>query len=241
MANPNDITAKYYDIVYKDVKGSDVTKEELSLIKSLVSKKDKILDVACGTGRHLVPLAKSGYDTTGIDSSSGMLKILKTKVNDNSKILNQDFFKLDKKNKYDLIILMWNAFNEIATARNDAKRLLSKLKSLLSKDGRILINIDNPTKLNLPNINGTLIVSEGGKKYRSDWKVEKFTRRTNTTVSSERIRVYKNDQSIFDKRTKIKQRWWSLSEIRGMSKGLNLKSKTRRLKSNSELYILLWK
>lgn len=33
----------------------------------------RILDVGCGTGRHVIELAKRGYHVTGVDISSGML------------------------------------------------------------------------------------------------------------------------------------------------------------------------
>ena len=46
----------------------DFLREELSLRPG-----DSILDVACGTGRHSIELAKRGYVVTGIDLSSGML------------------------------------------------------------------------------------------------------------------------------------------------------------------------
>ncbi len=39
-----------------------------------LSSEGQILDIGCGTGRHSVGLAKAGYNVTGIDLSSGMLK-----------------------------------------------------------------------------------------------------------------------------------------------------------------------
>ncbi len=241
MTNQNDLTVQYYDTVYKDIKGADVTNEELKLIKSFVRKDQKILDVACGTGRHLVPLAKSGYNVTGVDFSKGMLNILKKKVKDTSKIIHKDFYKLDSKEKYDLIYLMWNAFNEIALTKKDAKRLIRKLKTLLSKNGKILINIDNPNHLNLPNMNFTLILNDKGKKHRVDWKIKNFKRSTNTTISEEWVRVFKNNKVIFNAKALIKQRWWSLAEIRNIAKDLKLKAITTRLRTNKELYIHLYR
>jgi cyclopropane fatty-acyl-phospholipid synthase-like methyltransferase len=37
-----------------------------------------ILDIGCGVGRHSIPLAKRGYQVTGIDLSSGMLSQAKS-------------------------------------------------------------------------------------------------------------------------------------------------------------------
>jgi SAM-dependent methyltransferase len=36
---------------------------------------DRLLDVGCGVGRHVVELAKRGYRMTGIDVSRGLLKV----------------------------------------------------------------------------------------------------------------------------------------------------------------------
>ena len=40
----------------------------------------KALDIGCGTGRFFIPLAQSGWDMTGVDSSEAMLSVLKQKM-----------------------------------------------------------------------------------------------------------------------------------------------------------------
>ena len=40
----------------------------------------RILDIACGTGRHAVELAKRGYRVTGFDLSEGQLRIAREKA-----------------------------------------------------------------------------------------------------------------------------------------------------------------
>ena len=39
---------------------------------------DPILEIACGTGRLTIPVAKEGYDITGLDISEGMLEKQRT-------------------------------------------------------------------------------------------------------------------------------------------------------------------
>mgnify|MGYP001076493540 CR=1 FL=1 len=43
-------------------------------------KGSPILEVACGTGRVLMPLAEAGYEVWGIDFSSGMLAKAQQKI-----------------------------------------------------------------------------------------------------------------------------------------------------------------
>jgi len=52
------------------------TKSEVDfLIKTLKLKKaDKILDIACGDGRHSIELAKRGYQVVGVDRSRFLIK-----------------------------------------------------------------------------------------------------------------------------------------------------------------------
>jgi 2-polyprenyl-3-methyl-5-hydroxy-6-metoxy-1,4-benzoquinol methylase len=61
------------------------TQEELKFIrwafKNFARRKIKnILDIACGTGRHAIPLAKLGYRVTAFDLSKEMLDIAKEKA-----------------------------------------------------------------------------------------------------------------------------------------------------------------
>ena len=58
---------------------ADETKQQrqLQFIKDTVAKEGWILDLACGTGRHTIPLAKEGFNVVGLDISSKLLKIAK--------------------------------------------------------------------------------------------------------------------------------------------------------------------
>ena len=40
----------------------------------------RILDIACGTGRHAIELAKRGYQVTGFDLSEGQLRLAREKA-----------------------------------------------------------------------------------------------------------------------------------------------------------------
>ncbi len=41
---------------------------------------DLVCDLACGTGNITIPLAKRGYDMTGVDISEDMLNIAREKA-----------------------------------------------------------------------------------------------------------------------------------------------------------------
>lgn len=81
-------------------------------IKQGMTCGQKVFEIACGTGRIGIPMAKAGFDITGVDISGDMLngyrKNLekeKAKVRKNVHLYQGDIsnFKIDE--KYDLIIL----------------------------------------------------------------------------------------------------------------------------------------
>jgi 2-polyprenyl-3-methyl-5-hydroxy-6-metoxy-1,4-benzoquinol methylase len=238
MKNQNDINAQFYDEIYAFVKGESVTNAECLLMSALINDtKGKILDIGAGTGRHAIEMVKKGYEVTAIDSSEGMLKKIddaKLRIN----TINSDIFSFIKGNdeKFDLIILMWNAFNEIALTKESAIKLIKGLKTKLKTNGQILINIDKaPLKRPYkPKFVAETILSNGSKVI-INWSNEKHFSKTNTTISKEQLIL--NGNAL--KPALIKQRWWRLSEINRLIKPLNLKMKKYMLKCNTELYLTI--
>lgn len=228
--NPNNKTSQFYDLVSNHLKNAELLEQELVLIKSLLKNSNSILDIGCGTGRHLIPLKTSGYKTIGIDSSSGMLDEL-LKKNNTLNVIHADILNIPiPKEKFNLIIMMWNTFNEIALTPAKAIKLLKKCLELVKPDGKILINIDDRENLTLPNIN----FNYQEKNHVYNWKVIKYFPRTHITISKESIT--KNGKNTS---TKITQRWWSLKEIDKLLSRLNLKLSQNTVSSNSELYLIL--
>ncbi len=82
----------------------DFIEKELNFNKSL-----KIIDVGCGIGRHSIELAKRGYQVTGIDLSTSLLKKAKEKAkNADAKV---ELFRYDARNlpfekQFDVAIML---------------------------------------------------------------------------------------------------------------------------------------
>jgi len=74
-------TTKHYDAVYSD-KDYEVESATLtSLIHERIPGAQTLLDVACGTGRHLEHLARnSEFDCTGVDLDDEMLAVARERV-----------------------------------------------------------------------------------------------------------------------------------------------------------------
>lgn len=73
--------AKYYDLIYSD-KNYEM---ECSFLEEVFRqyaavKVERIIDLSCGTGGHIIPLAKRGYSTWGVDSSAPMIRLAREKA-----------------------------------------------------------------------------------------------------------------------------------------------------------------
>ena len=109
--------------------------------------KEKVLDVATGTGFHSVQLLQAGFDVTSADGSAAMLAkafenakkrhlILKTTQAD-WRWLNRDVH-----GKYDAIICLGNSFTHLFD-EGDRRRALAEFYAALKHDGILIIDQRN--------------------------------------------------------------------------------------------------
>lgn len=68
-----------YAKTYMLLESEERNEKEASLISEMLqlSTGSKLLDLACGYGRHLVYLAKKGYQVVGVDLSETLLRWLR--------------------------------------------------------------------------------------------------------------------------------------------------------------------
>lgn len=130
--------AKYYDIFYhnKDYKN------EVNFLMNFIKENDRIIDIGCGTGIHASLIANKGYDVEGLDISKEMLDIAKTRLN--SKLYLQNILDINIDKKYDVIISMFAVLNHLKDT-NDLEKCLCNFKNILKDDGKIIIDLHNPT------------------------------------------------------------------------------------------------
>ncbi|MCP5062816.1 MAG: class I SAM-dependent methyltransferase [Ignavibacteriae bacterium] len=107
-------SSKEYLEVYKHRNSEDAERLlELILNNISIEPDAKILDAACGAGRHSIYLAEKDFNVTGFDLSSTLLKI----ANENSKhlkldinFINSDIRQFSSKTNFDLIVNLFTSF-----------------------------------------------------------------------------------------------------------------------------------
>ena len=129
--------AKYYDLMYN---WKDYPKE-VHKIKDLIkrykkSDGNKLLDVGCGTGKHLEYL-KDEYSCRGIDLNKEILSVAKNNVRD--VIFKQaDMINFDLKNNFDIIICLFSSIGYVKTYSN-LKKTIVNFANHLRNGGLVII------------------------------------------------------------------------------------------------------
>ncbi len=116
-----------------------------NFLKSFKNKdKLKLLDVGCGTGRHLKTAVKNGFkkeNIVGLDCSSSQLKIVEKK---GFNTIKSDMQNIDlEKNSFDVIIVIASIHHLIK--KDDQLKSLKEIKRILKKDGKVLISFWKPS------------------------------------------------------------------------------------------------
>jgi len=121
LEKPEQLVSLYIgsDLWDRAIQFSDAdTKVEVETLDKIFKKRGvkSVLDIACGTGRHSIPLSKLGYDVTGVDFALSQIALAKAKASMENLQIN--FFNMDanslgfKGNSYDAAICMFSTLGE---------------------------------------------------------------------------------------------------------------------------------
>ncbi len=62
-------------VYWAEIADQNQTEKQLQFLKNLLKPDGYVLDLACGTGRHSIPLTQQGYNIVGFDVSANLLQI----------------------------------------------------------------------------------------------------------------------------------------------------------------------
>ena len=119
--------------------------EDVDFLLSVIGPESKrILEVACGSGRILVPLAKAGHHVTGIDIDASMLQKIEKKAEGLSNLTwkRVDAIAEPWGSGFDVVVIAGNLLFNIITEMDYAKAqqlFLEKAAQALVKGGCVYI------------------------------------------------------------------------------------------------------
>ncbi len=147
---------------------------ELIINNTELEPNSKILDMACGSGRHSIIFAKKGFAVTAIDLSKRLISDAKTNANQNDVKINfivSDILKFQTSKRFKLTL---NLFTSIGYFDNDEDNYQVILKAFhfLEKGGYFVIDYFNKKYLTA-NLIPTSVFSENGYRVTQNRSIHK--------------------------------------------------------------------
>jgi len=168
----------YYDLLWAE------KQEDLPFYLGLARESGgPVCELACGTGRALLPLARAGFDVTGIDLSQAMLDKLQAKLDKEPrevrarvalKCANMRDYRFSQ--KFKLVFCAFNSFLHLLTS-DDQLACLANVREYLADDGRLVLNVFAPLYDRLANKSETLVRTELDPETGRDLVVTNITQR----------------------------------------------------------------
>ncbi len=142
----NEFVATYYDHIpgYRD--RGDVG----FYVDEATQSEGSVLEVCCGTGRLLVPIARKDIEVTGIDLSPYMLGRCRDKLKNESarvrsrvRLVESDMRDFELDQKFSLAFIAFRSFQHLTTPA-DQRACLETIRRHLQPGGRLILDLFNP-------------------------------------------------------------------------------------------------
>ena len=131
----------YYHILYKHRDYSEARNFIDNIVEYLDLKKgSKILDLACGIGRHSIYLDKIGFKVVGTDKSPNNIKKAKASQNNSISFLQMEMID-DTNHKYDGIFNLFTSFGYVNHDYN--LKTIKNIERQLKDDGIVIVDFMN--------------------------------------------------------------------------------------------------
>jgi SAM-dependent methyltransferase len=137
----------YYHILYKDRDEKEAQQFLDTLVSFLHPKPGaKILDVACGKGRHSIHLNKKGFAVCGFDLSKESIDHNKKFESDSLSFFVHDMRQPFRENEFDIVFNLFSSFGYF-DEHADNERVIQANAAALVKGGSLVIDYMNSKKV----------------------------------------------------------------------------------------------
>ena len=165
--NDYDLIAPFYDIEHAQFD------EDVDMYQNFAELcTGPLLELACGSGRLLIPLASEGYTLTGVDTSEKMLSLAQERlqeagVSSRVTLVQQDMSALDLAQKFCLAFVALGSFAHL-TSRKVQQQALAAVRAHLNTGGTFIVDISNSDARYMENLSGQLL-------HQGTWRGEDGT------------------------------------------------------------------
>jgi SAM-dependent methyltransferase len=158
----------YYHLLYKNRDGDEAGLFLTKLIAVLNLKPNsRILDLACGKGRHSIFLRQLGFNVTGIDLSPSSIKTANLYAQDGLSFFVQDMRIAIAEGEFDVVLNLFTSFGYFEEPADNVK-VLQAVNQELKPRGLFLIDFMNSEK-----VCSTLVANEVQLINNTKFKIER--------------------------------------------------------------------
>lgn len=211
-----------YDALMENIEYEKWVDYIIKIFKKKKFRPSYILDLACGTGTPTILIAKKGIKVLALDSSPGMLDVLKKKI-EKEKLpittIKGDMrdFKID--GKVDACISLFDSINYLLNEK-DLARCFKSVYESLRKPGLFLFDVN--TIYALKEVWGTGIITRENNNIYSIWKT---VWNQETMLSRLHLTVFIKNGEHYDRLEEIHlERAYPLSTYEKYLKNANFKN-----------------
>ena len=195
----------YYHLLYShrdEEEANQFINNLLNLLKPVHSS--KMLDLACGRGRHARFLAAQGFEVTGVDLSEASILFAKSHSEENPEFFVQDMRIPCRIFYFNYVFSFFTSFGYFKNMRDNDKVLEAVNKSLVLGGTYVLDYLN--VSLALKNIHTTQVIEESGilfetRKFNDDHFIYKKIKVSDPSLPEsfffeEAVGIFYKDQLI---------------------------------------------
>ena len=166
-----DLIAPFYDIEHARFD------DDLDMYQNYAELSNgPLLELACGSGRLLVPLARDGYTLTGVDSSANMLTLARERLQQDNllshvTLVQQDITALqlpEQPQKYRMAFIALGSFGHIITRKGQLDTLRAA-RAHLSNRATLIVDISNADARYMEHLNSQVLHQGSWRQDDGDW------------------------------------------------------------------------
>jgi 2-polyprenyl-3-methyl-5-hydroxy-6-metoxy-1,4-benzoquinol methylase len=124
----------FYPAMFTEEKFAEAGREAAVLLEFSGEERPRVLDLACGPGRHAIPLAAFGCEVLGMDASEVLLKRAKERAERASvkvQFEHADMRELAREKAFDLAICMWTSLGYFDDPNEDYLVMANMFEALV--------------------------------------------------------------------------------------------------------------
>jgi SAM-dependent methyltransferase len=132
-----------------------------------------VVELACGTGRIAVPVARAGLRVIGVDGSAAMLEVARERavaagIEELVELRLGDLRDPPVAERVPLVLVPFRSLLHMTTER-DRERALEAARALLVPGGRLIFDVFAPSSEDIDATHGRWLEREPGIFERADW------------------------------------------------------------------------